>query len=71
VDSVQNEEQPVERICYQSIRHEEGDEEVQVPPPLLFSVMWMLLDLFPPAGFSVSRVTGIEQFLRNCYRNCH
>jgi hypothetical protein len=27
---VQKEEQPVERICYTAIRHEEGDEEVQV-----------------------------------------
>ena len=33
----QNEELPVERICYPSMRHEEGDEEVAVKDCILLA----------------------------------
>ena len=33
----QNEELPVERICYHSMRHEEGDEEVSVKDCILLA----------------------------------
>ena len=34
---VQNEEAPVERICYQTMRHEEGDEQVSAKDCILLA----------------------------------